>query len=360
MTTLRLVRCIIKYCLCLAFAAALLWSHAGSIARADNIQPAYLGIKEFKPGAFQVVWKVPLGQNFPAGMRPLFPESFKASSPVSRVKMPNATIEKWTMVCGAGKLVGSTIRIEGLQESTSDALVRIQLADGYLHRVVLRPTEISMTVPDPEAAGDKRESAIMSALGSAYRFKYIFLFLAALLLSLTKAARKRGVMLCAVALIAGSLCGHALGQLPVHEKLFGEKTISEVEAKKILNGLLLNTYRAFILDKDEEIYDVLARSVAGEFLMDVYLQNRESLRMDATEGALSIIDRLDIKSIESVKRQKDGSIAIVADWDVYGSVRHWKHIHFRCNTYKAVLTIVPVDNYWKLAGMQILDEERVI
>jgi hypothetical protein len=123
---------------------------------------------------------------------------------------------------------------------------------------------------------------------------------------------------------------------------------------------MLNTYRAFILDRDEDIYDVLARSVAGEFLSEVYLQNKEALRIDATDGAVSIVDRLDVKSIRSMKRLKDGGIAIVANWDVYGSVFHRGHIHFRCNTYKAELTIVPTDNYWKLTRVQLLDEERVI
>jgi len=167
-------------------------------------------------------------------------------------------------------------------------------------------------------------------------------------------------MLCTVALVAGSLCGHALGGLPVHDKLFGNKMLSDMEAKRVLRGLMLNTYRAFILDKDEDIYDVLARSVAGEFLSEVYLQNKEALRIDATEGAMSIVDRLDVKSIESMKRLTNGAIAMVANWDVYGSVYHLNHIHFRCNTYKAELTIMPDDNYWKLTRVQLLDEERVI
>jgi hypothetical protein len=115
-----------------------------------------------------------------------------------------------------------------------------------------------------------------------------------------------------------------------------------------------------MLDKDEEIYDVLARSVAGEFLNEVYLQNKEALRIDAAEGALSIIDRLDVKSIESMQRLKNGAIAIVANWDVYGSVLHWDHIHFRCNTYRAELTIAPADDYWKLTRVVLLDEERVV
>jgi hypothetical protein len=303
---------------------------------------------------------VPLNQSVPARFGPSFPESFKVSSPRKRVKTPNAVIEKWTMVCGKGKLAGAIIGIEGLEETTTDALVRIQLADGSLHRTVLRPTERSTTVPGVKPTVSQRECGVQSALRLADRWRYVLLFLAAWLLSLTAGARRRGILLCSVALVAGSLCGHALGRVPVHESLFGTEIPSDMEAKRILRGLMLNTYRAFMLDKDEEIYDVLARSVAGDFLSEVYLQNREALRIDATEGAVSIVDRLDVKSIESMRRLEDGAIAMVTDWDVYGSVRHSGHIHFRCNTYKAELTIVPTDNYWKLTRVQLLDEERVI
>jgi hypothetical protein len=194
----------------------------------------------------------------------------------------------------------------------------------------------------------------------ADRWRYVLLFLAAWLLSLTPGARRRGILLCTVALLVGSLGGHALGRLPVHDRLLGPEMLSETEAKRVLRGLMLNTYRAFMLDNDEEIYDVLARSVSGEFLSEVYLQNREALRIDATDAAVAIVDRLDVKSIESVKSLKRGAIALIANWDVYGSVHHSGHIHFRCNTYKAELTIVPTDNYWKLTRVQLLDEVRVI
>lgn len=360
MITGRIKNNILKYIIFSLVTGFMLFPAVSDTALADNIRPAYLDVEEFEPGAFRVVWKVPLNQNLPARFSPSFPEHFKATSPKNRVKTPNAVIEKWTMVCGSETLAGATIGIQGLEETTTDALVRIQLADGSLHRAVLRPTERSTTVPASETIVSQREGGVRSVLRLAYPWQYVFLLLAAWLLSLTPGARKRGITLCTVALVAGSLCGHALGGIPVHDKLFGSKMPSETEAKRILRGLMLNTYRAFVLDKDEEIYDVLARSVAGEFLSEVYLQNKEALRIDATEGALSIVDRLDVKSIESIKRLKKGAIAVVANWDVYGSVRHWKHIHFRCNTYKGELTIVPMDNYWKLTSVQLLDEERVI
>jgi hypothetical protein len=348
---------VIKFLLVMA---VIPWLAICDTALADNIRPAYLDIEEFKSGVLRVIWKVPLNQNVPARLRPSFPASFKISPPKNSVKTPNAVIEKWTMLCGTEKLAGATIGIEGLEETTMDALVRIQLADGSLHRAVLRPTERKTTVPTLEPAVSQHESSVQSVLRLANRWRYVLLLFAAWALSLTPRARRRGIMLCTVVLIAGSLCGHALGGLPLHDKLFGPKMPSEVESKRILRGLMLNTYRAFILDKDEDIYDVLARSVSGEFLSEVYLQNKEALRFEATDGVASIVDRLDVKSIESMKRLKDGEIAMVATWDVYGSVRHWNHIHFRCNTYKAELTIVPTDNYWKLTSVQLLDEERVI
>jgi hypothetical protein len=189
------------------------WLVVGKNVLADNIRPAYLDIEEFEPGAFRVVWKVPLNQNVPARFRPSFPESFKVSSPKKRVKM-----------------------------TTTDALVRIQLADGSLHRAVLRPTERSTTVPASEPTVSQREGGVRSVLKLADRWRYLSLFLAAWLLSLTPRARRRGIMLATVALIAGSLCGHALGRLPVYDKVFGPKMPSDMESKRILRGLMLNTY----------------------------------------------------------------------------------------------------------------------
>ena len=152
-----------------------------------------------------------------------------------------------------------------------------------------------------------------------------------------------------MALIAGALCGHGLGRLPVYDKVFNQNMLSKAEASKILQGLMLNTYRAFMLQKDEDIYDALARSVSGEFLSEVYLRNRKNMRMDDSDGAVAIIQKLDIKSIDSMTQKKDGSIGIAANWDVYGSVYHQKHVHYRCNTYTAEVIIKPTENYWKLA-----------
>lgn len=329
-------------------------------AHADDVRPAYLDLEEFEPGAVRVTWKVPLNADVPARFAPSFPEAFAIAGPRQRVETATASIEMWTVVCGTETLAGATIRVEGLEQTAMDALVRVQLTDGSTHRAVLRPTETSTAVPASGSSGSERPGGVRSLLRPAGRWLYPLLLAAAWLLSFNPRVMRRGILLCALALVAGSVCGHVGGGLPVREKLRGPGLPSDAEAKRVLRGLMLNTYRAFMLDDEEAVYDVLARSVEGEYLSEVYLESREALRMGDSDAAVSIVDRLDVRSIESKKRSRDGAVTIVASWEVYGSVFHWGHIHFRCNAYRAEVTIVPADGYWKLTGLQVLDQERVI
>jgi hypothetical protein len=256
-------------------------------------------------------------------------------------------------------MAGSELRIKGLEATMTDVLVRISLADGRVHRVVLRPNEPSTVVPEgggPEDTG----GPVTAGLTTFDRFRLPGLLFAAFAMALLPASRKRGIVLCTAALLAGSVAGYALPGISAAGIFASRSGLSEDEGERVLHGLLLNTYRSFSNEKEEAAYDQLARSVVGELLAEVYLQNRDSMTMDEAEGARTVIDRLDVKEIESMEEVGDGRIAVTAKWDVFGSVRHWGHEHYRCNTYRAQLILVPDGDYWKLAGVQILDEERVI
>jgi len=76
--------------------------------------------------------------------------------------------------------------------------------------------------------------------------------------------------------------------------------------------------------------------------------------------ALICVQNSGIKSIESMEKKRDGHIGIVANWDIYGSVYHQKHVHYRCNTYTAEVIIKPTDNYWKIVKIELLDEQRIL
>ena len=310
----------------------------------DSIRPAYLEIVENNPGVVDVVWKVPKVQGLPADLWPALPDSYNVSSSRQELDRPDTRIFKWSAV--GEPLAGQTIGIKGLEGFTMDALLRIQLSDGTTLRTVLRPANPTYPIPITEATG---RTVRFSA------WLYPVLFLAAFGLSLTPSARQRGIVLCALALVVGSVAGHALGTA-----VPGKNRMSDEQAKRVLQGLMLNTYRAFLMETDEYVYEVLSRSVEGDALNTIYLENRSRLSFDDPESAASLVDRLDVKTIENMTRNNDGSLTIKAAWDVYGSVFHWEHVHFRCNAFTAELIITPSDGYWKIQSLEVLEEERVL
>jgi len=122
---------------------------------ADNIRPAYLEIEELASGNIRLVWKVPRGQGLPPKFEPSFPEQFRIIPPRKRLKTNDAIVETWNMIGGDDGLAGAQIRIDGLKQTTTDALVRIRLSDGSVHhqkhvhyrcntykaQVIIKPTE---------------------------------------------------------------------------------------------------------------------------------------------------------------------------------------------------------------------------
>jgi len=267
------------------------------LALADNIRPVYLEIEELSSGKIRIIWKVPRGQGLPPDLIPSFPEQYRVVPPQKKIQTNDADIYQWEMISSGEGLAGSQIRIDGLKQTTTDALVRIRLADGSVYRVVLRPTETTATIPQSKHGEDSKKAPHTAILRFSDHWRYLLLFSAAFLLSLTPSAKRRGIALCTVALIAGALSGHALGRLTDYNSAFKQSIPSKAQAAKILQGLMLNTYRAFMLQEDEDVYDVLALSVSGDFLSEVYLQNRENLRIRESDGAVAIIQKLDITSI---------------------------------------------------------------
>jgi len=101
------------------------------------LDPALLEL-ESRDGRVDVHWKAPLGR---PGSTPLMPILPARCAPVS-ASMPRqagGTIsQRWTVDCGEQGLAGEHIRIEGLRERRTDAVVRIRMNDGYLIQTVLR------------------------------------------------------------------------------------------------------------------------------------------------------------------------------------------------------------------------------
>jgi hypothetical protein len=137
-----------------------------------------------------------------------------------------------------------------------------------------------------------------------------------------------------------------------------EARLSAEGTRDVAAGLLHNIYRAFDYRHEEQIYDVLARSVDGELLARIYLETRRGLELANQGGARAKVKEIELTEFQAESAEA-GGIAAVATWTVMGSVGHWGHIHERRNQYRAELTIRPLDGAWKLTEIEILQEERL-
>jgi hypothetical protein len=193
-----------------------------------------------------------------------------------------------------------------------------------------------------------------SAVQSMARWgQWLFGVLGLLLLVQIWRRRAQGtsrILLAFVVLCMLSAAGSAFAWRSV--KLNPERT------QQLVGGLLHNVYRAFDYRGEETVYDVLAQSVTGDLLTDVYLETRQGLVL-ANQGGAQVkvkdIEMLESRVLESAADQ----FTVEARWKVFGSVGHWGHVHQRTNAYHANISVANVDGAWKLTALNILEEERL-
>jgi hypothetical protein len=138
----------------------------------------------------------------------------------------------------------------------------------------------------------------------------------------------------------------------------GRAAFSNDVAGEVVEGVLHNIYRAFDYRQEEQVYDILGRSVEGDLLEQIYLETRRGLELTNQGGARARVKQIELTEI-SAHGGENGAFVARATWNVFGSVGHWGHIHTRSNRYEAELEIAPSDGVWKLSRLEILDEQRL-
>ena len=122
-------------------------------AGAHALAPSLLELEEKDGGRVELRFKtpslVPVGS---ADLRPELPTACRPLEPASATEEGAATIVRWAVDCGETGLEGTRIGIAGLAERSTDALVRVRLADGRLVRDVLSGRRPFLVVPEEETA----------------------------------------------------------------------------------------------------------------------------------------------------------------------------------------------------------------
>jgi hydrogenase/urease accessory protein HupE len=113
---------------------------------AHELRPAYLELREEPPGRFSVLWKTPMLGERRLSLAPEFSGRIEILTPAVTRETGSAAVQTWRLEA-LDPLRGPTLRIRGLQGTMTDALVRIEFADGasWVHR--LTPQDPAATVP---------------------------------------------------------------------------------------------------------------------------------------------------------------------------------------------------------------------
>jgi hydrogenase/urease accessory protein HupE len=114
------------------------------ITQAHEVRPGYLELREIDSLHYDLLWKVPAKNDKRLGLYVALPEHCTGTEPHSRFA-GGAYIERSRVSCEQ-TLIGERVVIDGLENTRTDVLARVQHQDGATQTVRLTPSNPEFTV----------------------------------------------------------------------------------------------------------------------------------------------------------------------------------------------------------------------
>jgi hydrogenase/urease accessory protein HupE len=117
-----------------------------ALSHGHALQPGYLELRLIDKDLYAVVWKTPASGGRPMAISAQLPERCDPRTPGQPIWNGAAYVARWTASCPGG-LEGGLIHIDGLDQTSTDVLVRFDFADGVNQAHRLTASDPSFTVP---------------------------------------------------------------------------------------------------------------------------------------------------------------------------------------------------------------------
>jgi hydrogenase/urease accessory protein HupE len=111
-----------------------------------------LEVQEIQPAQYEVVWKRPQRGDLTLGLALVWPVECHDLAPPAPRWVPGALIEHRLVDCGGSGLIGRRIAIDGLVNTSTDVLVRIEFLDGRVQTALVKPVASWVDVQGPRPA----------------------------------------------------------------------------------------------------------------------------------------------------------------------------------------------------------------
>ncbi len=128
---------------CGVLLAALL---ATAPALGHRLSPAFFGLTETAPNAFDVQWKVSISGGLAAVLEPQVPEGCSLTGSVRTYVVEDVRLQHGALSCADG-LAGKTFMVNGLAQTQTDVLLRVDYLDGTASNQRLTPDAPTVTIP---------------------------------------------------------------------------------------------------------------------------------------------------------------------------------------------------------------------
>jgi hydrogenase/urease accessory protein HupE len=114
-------------------------------AKAHELRPGYLELRQMAADQYSVLWKVPALGDLRLGLYVKLPETCKPKGESVKAMEGGAFVERWSVTCGDG-LKEQTITIDGLRGTVTDVLARIAYRDGSIEMARITPESPAFVV----------------------------------------------------------------------------------------------------------------------------------------------------------------------------------------------------------------------
>ncbi len=119
-------------------------------------------------------------------------------------------------------------------------------------------------------------------------------------------------------------------------------------------------YHVFDLGPDRDaVHAQLARIFADDALTDAYVEHWRALVRMRDESTAVHISGVEYEDVTVLDMDDAGRVRVDASWLVRGVVTHQRHMHPRINRYRAVYTLTPTDEGWRITDTHMRDLARV-
>lgn len=112
---------------------------------AHETRPGFLELREQGRGLYDVLWKKPSGGEVEIFIAPVMPADCRFEAANQQTLTPGAMVVRGLLSCPGG-IAGRTIRIDGLDSTITDVIVRVHHGDGRLESHLLKPTTPEVTL----------------------------------------------------------------------------------------------------------------------------------------------------------------------------------------------------------------------